>query len=373
MRLLVASVWADRLGGAEAKLWTLLRHLDLGRIQPEVIFFSRGPFEREVARLGIRTHVLPTTRLRHGGRLVETIRAFRGLIRSTRPDVVLAWGVKAQLYAGPAALSTGTTGRLVWWQTELPNHPVHRLATALPAAAIGCSSHFVADAQARTWPRRRTFVVHPGIEDPPVADTAALQALRVKLGVPEGRAVVGTIGRLVPVKGQHHLLRALARLRASGHDVHGLFVGGNAHDLAPEYGPYLERLVAELGLRDAVTFAGQVPNAADHLALMDVFVSTAPDEGFGIALVEALALRVPLVAIDAGGPREIVEHGVSGLLVPSTDTDPLADAIGSILSDARLAAALAEGGERRFRAAFTAARMADTLSARLAEIAGARD
>src|SRR5205814_7719649 len=114
-----------------------------------------------------------------------------------------------------------------------------------------------------------------------------------------GRVVLGMVARLAPVKGQHHVLAALAELRRRGVDAHLLLIGGDAHGLAPEYRPRLTGLARGLGIADAVTFVGQVPDPRPYLRLLDVFVSAAPDEGFGIALLEAMALGVPVVAVDA--------------------------------------------------------------------------
>ena len=68
MRLLIATPWGERLGGAENILWDLLRHVDRSRVEPKVVLLSEGPFEQEVAALGIEVITLPTTRVRRGGR-----------------------------------------------------------------------------------------------------------------------------------------------------------------------------------------------------------------------------------------------------------------------------------------------------------------
>ena len=357
-KIVITVPWGDRLGGAENMLWTLLRHLDRKRVEPVVVFFEDGSFPREVAELGIRTAVLPSGQLRHvrqGGRV---IRGLVRLLREQRPDIVLNWMAKTQLYGASAAVLAGCANRVVWWQHGISHrHWMDRLATLMPARAIGCSSHAAADAQARLRPRRRTFVVHPGI-DPPRAGNG-----RPPRGTPhddpDSQLVIGIVGRLQPDKRQHRVIEAIRVLRDRGHDVNGVVVGGNAWNLAPDYEPLLHRLASELELDDHVTFTGQVADAMPLIATMDVLVNASVTEGCPLVLLEAMALGVPVVApADSGGPAEVVEHERSGILAASSDPDDLADAVERLVTSVELRSSLADAGRRRYHERFTAQRMA---------------
>lgn len=360
--------WGERLGGAENILWTLLRHVDRSRIEPVVVFLAEGPFVDEVEAQGIRTEILPTRRLRYGGRFGLGASALARLLRRERPDVVLGWGPKPQLYVAPVAAALGR--RSSWMLLERPSHIVHRTAVRLPSAAILCVSEFVAADVRALAPKKRTLVVHPGIELPEPVPPGVAAEVREQLGIAPDDVLVGMVARLAPVKNQDRLLEAVAELRRRGLTVHAVLVGGDAHALAPEYGPYLRSLVSDFELEDAVTFAGQAADPRPYLAAMDVFVSAARDEGFGISLLEAMALETPVVGVDAGGPREIVEHGRSGLLVPAPDPEPLADAVERLAGDRELRATIGAGGRRRVEAEFTAERMAAAYAEALEDLAG---
>jgi glycosyltransferase involved in cell wall biosynthesis/O-antigen/teichoic acid export membrane protein len=373
VRLVIANPWGERLAGSENILWTLLRHLDRARVEPIVVFLTGGPFVDEVAGLGIRTEVLRARRLRQGGRFFGVARPLRSLLARERPDAILGWGPKPQIYLGPASASVGLANRNVWMLLERPLHPVHRLAARLPAAAIACLSDFIETDVNDLVPRRRTFVVRPGIELPEAPPEAEVAALRKRLQLPEDRPVLGMVARLAPVKGQHHALAALAELRDRGVDAHLVFVGGDAHGLQPRYEPQLRRFAAARGLERSITFVGHAADPRPYLRLFEVFVSAAPDEGFGIALLEAMALGVPVVAVDAGGPREIVEHGRSGLLVASPEPTELADAVERIVADDELRGRLAVGSKQRVEEHFTADRMAAELTERLEHVAEPAD
>jgi glycosyltransferase involved in cell wall biosynthesis len=152
-------------------------------------------------------------------------------------------------------------------------------------------------------------------------------------------------------------------------DVHGLVVGGPLPGTAPNAIRELEAAVAQRGLDGSVTLTGQVPDARELIELMDVLVSLAPVEAFGIALLEAMALGVPVVAAPAGGPRELIEDGTSGLLVPAAQPGEVADAVQRILEDAQLYERLSVGATERFRTRFRAERMAADLQHAIAELA----
>ena len=372
MQLLVACPWGERLGGAEQHLWTLLRHLDRSRVEPKAVFLAHGPFPREVAALGIPTAVIPTRRVRYGGSWLGASRRLRSLLLRDRPDALLGWGPKPQLYLGPAAAAAGLARRNVWLATEIPGHPVHRLAARLPAAAILCPSAYVQERMQAVAPRRRVEVVHSGIEPRPRPSADELDELRGRLGLPAGVPVAGMVARLASVKGQDRFLRGVAALRRRGVEVHALLVGGAVHGLDPGYEPALRRLCADLGLEGAVTFTGHVADPHPYAALLDVFVSAATEDGFPMAPIEAMALGVPVVAVDAGGPRELLEDGRGGVLVPPGDDERLGEAIGALVLDPELRRRLGAEAGAVVAEGFTADRMAAEMTARLEEVT-ARD
>jgi glycosyltransferase involved in cell wall biosynthesis len=286
------------------------------------------------------------------------------VLRRERPDLILNWSPKVQLYGAASARLAGLDDRVIWWQHGIPNgHWLDRVASMLPARAVGCSSQAAALAQDRLWPHRPTFVVHPGIDAPGPASRSEVDDLRAQLRIPPDRIVIGMVGRLQPWKGQDRLLHALVRLRGQGHDVHGLIVGGDAYDLSPEYARDLERLIGELALADAVTMTGHVDRVASYVQVMDVFVSASEGEPFGIVLLEAMALGVPVVAVASGGPLEIIDPGRSGVLAKGGDADALALALTEVVRDRDMRERLAGEG-RRTAKHFSALRMAEEMQAR---------
>ncbi|MEQ3552222.1 glycosyltransferase family 4 protein [Pseudonocardia nematodicida] len=180
-------------------------------------------------------------------------------------------------------------------------------------------------------------------------DPAARARVRDRYRLGEA-PVVTCVARLMPRKGQDVLIAALSRIRDRVPGTRLLLVGG---------GPYAERLRARAsahGVSDAVVFTGRVAAAelAAHHAAGDVFALPCRThlggldvEGLGIALLEAAACGLPVVAGDSGGAPETVEEGVTGHVVPGRDVDALVDRTAGLLADPGRAAAMGRAGRAR--------------------------
>jgi glycosyltransferase involved in cell wall biosynthesis len=348
LRILITLPWGQRLGGAEAMLQMAL---DGGRgygHELEPVFFEPGPWPAELSDAGLRVSVIPAGRLREAHRWAATVARLARMMRRRQPDVILNWAAKTQLYGAPAAVLAGMPERVVWWQQLIPTgHWLDRCATVLPTAAVGCYSEAAARAQAQLSPARATFVVAAG--SPMPAPNSARASLRIASGVP----VVGLVGRLQPWKGQDRLLRAQALLRGRGREIHTVIVGGDAYGFSSQYAATLEPLITSLGLDGAVTLTGQVPDAGPYIEQMDVLVNASDPEPFGIVLLEGMARGVAVLAVDAGGPAEFIEHGHTGVLARSGEPAALADALESLLSSSERRRAIAQAGRESYQREFT--------------------
>ncbi len=343
VRIVVTVPWPQRLGGAEAMLQTILDGADESGHEIELVFLEDGPWPRELSAAGLRVEVIPAGRLRQLHRWLATVLRLAAIFRRRRPDIVLNWASKTQLYGAPAAVLAGIGGRVVWWQHSIAQRMwLEVLANRLPATAIACYSQAAARAQEQMHPPRRTIVIPAGA--PAMEDGLAPAPLELPVDVP----VVGIVGRLQPWKGQDRLLAALALLLARGHDAHLLIVGGDSYGLSPDYAGSLPRTIETLGLKEHVTMTGEVPDARPFIARMDVLVNASDPEPFGIVLTEGMAAALPVVAVDAGGPAEIVEDGRTGILARSGSGEDLAAAIEPLLADPELRRRLGAAGLERF-------------------------
>jgi glycosyltransferase involved in cell wall biosynthesis len=168
-----------------------------------------------------------------------------------------------------------------------------------------------------------------------------------------GPVQICTAGRLNPIKGYDHLIRAAGVLVERGLDFQLLIIGD---------GPLrrqLESQANEMDVSAFVQFLGFDPNPLEVIKRCQIFVLSSLHEGISIALLEALSLGKVAVVTDVGGNREIVTHDVSGLLVTPTDHVMLADALERLIREPKLREALGAAGKEVVRNHFTDVAMAD--------------
>jgi L-malate glycosyltransferase len=172
---------------------------------------------------------------------------------------------------------------------------------------------------------------------------------------------VGIVGELSEVKGQEDFVRAAAVIAGrfgGGGRVEFVIVGEDA-SRAGENRARIERLVAELGLTEQVRLLGRRDDVGDVLASLDVLVSASRTEGFGMAMVEASACGVPVVATATEGARETVADGLTGLIVPIGDAGALGAAVASLLEDEPRRLELGARARESARARFGLERMVE--------------
>ncbi len=173
-----------------------------------------------------------------------------------------------------------------------------------------------------------------------------------------------SIGRLARQKGFDTLIRSIARLHERGVPAHAIILGEGP--LRRE----LERLIQQLGLSPFISLPGFVQDPRPYLKASDAFVLASRFEGFGLVLTEAMALGKPTIATRApGGPREIIQDGWNGLLVPVDDVDSLAKAMFRVIDDPMLAQHLganAMDSSCRYEPAVIAAQYREFISELLA-------
>ena len=160
---------------------------------------------------------------------------------------------------------------------------------------------------------------------------------------PYGPQMIFACRQLFPRKGIRFLIEAAARIKPRFPGLKVVIAGDGFER------PDLLRLAAELGIAEDVVFLGWVPNAELPPYYRAAAVSVIPslEEGFGIPAAEAMGCEIPVVATDAGGLPEVVEHGVTGLVVPRGNADALADAIAALLSDQALRRRMGQAGRQR--------------------------
>ena len=262
-----------------------------------------------------------------------------------RPVVVTAWG------SDVALLRTPLLGPLV------------RRILRRAASVIAVSGAMARELVALGLPAEKVTVVLTAI-DPLERPLAARDALRSKLGLPHERPLALFLGRLSPVKGPDVLLEAVRLLRERLPRA-AFVLTGEGQLRAP-----LEAAVREHHLQEHVFFAGAVAreSVAEYLAACDLLVLPSRSEGLPHAVLEAMAFGRPVVASSVGGVPEVVENGVTGLLVPPEDPRALAGGLERLLADSELCERYGAAARAAFeRREHTWSRVARDLEALYAE------
>lgn len=337
------------VGGAQRQLLELVRHLDKERYRVAVCpLWDIPDLDALYCQTGVeivRIHKRFSADASVAFRLAQWIRRFQPHVVHTWLFTGSLWGRLAALLArSPVVIASERSVRPAGYDSL----PVRFFSKAL----IGCTDAITANSQVgidalhkQGYAAGKTRLIFNGVDthrfSPSIAARARL-AERQKLGLPADAVVIGMVARLSYPKDQPALLRALARLLHRGENIYGLIVGS---------GPARDSLLAlanELGIAGRVVFAGQQKDVAPFLSTMDVFVLSSFWEGMPNAVLEAMAMGLPVVATDVAGTAEAVLENDTGFLVSPGDVDALVEKLSYLMHDTDVRTRM--GGAARQRA-----------------------
>lgn len=222
---------------------------------------------------------------------------------------------------------------------------------------VFCVSEDLYDAARRSGVARgKCVLLENGIDTVEYTRSRTIAEAKAALGVPAGEFLIGAVGRLSPEKGFDLLIRSVKSLRDAGHAV-GLHIIGEGDDR-----PRLEALRAELGAGDSVSLPGWRPDVRGDFEAMDLFALSSLREGLPNVVLEAMALGVPCVATRIAGVPKLIEHGVTGELVPPGDGSALTAGILRLLNDSELRLRYAGAGRAAIVARYDFARRMERLA-----------
>jgi len=309
--------------------------------------FARWPLNRLLALFDLAVTAVNTVRL-------------VWLVRRRAVDILHANNGFLPLEVFLAARLTGKP--VVVHLRDFPGRPFRlRKAADETVAAVIAVSDAVGDALRAVLPRPLPIVT---IHDPVDMDLAgaaapARERVRAELGLAPEHVAVGMFGRVVPWKGQAEFVRAAASAMAGDALIHAIVVGDGS-DGGESYLAMVKQLAAESGFGPRFHFAGFQQHVEEYYAAMDIVVhASVYPEPFGMVVPEAMAAARPVIASAAGGPLEVIEPEVTGVLTPPADVTALARAILRLAADpgarSRLGAAAAVAARQRFSLAANAA------------------
>ena len=355
--------------GAEKQLVQLATRLPREEFEVHVCVLTRdGPLRGELDAARVPVTVI-------GKRLKFDPLAYwrlKACVRRVAPDLVHTWLFAANAYGRRAALACGVQHLIASERCVDPWKAGYELAVdrylARRTGRIVANSAGVRDFYVeRGLPAEKFTVIANGVAPPAIERPASRAELLAELGLPTGARLVGVVARLWPQKQIKDLIWAMELLRRVHDDIHLLIVGD---------GPQRWRLTRYRDLVQIdkkVHFLGQrndVPRLMQHF---DVLCLSSQYEGQSNAVMEAMALGIPIVASDIPGNRDLVVPEQTGYLVPVGDRAGFARHVLRLVNDPELAARLGEAGRRRVAEHFTVENMVAAYAGLYREVLAADD
>ncbi|HEX7049649.1 MAG TPA: glycosyltransferase [Longimicrobiales bacterium] len=337
-------------GGAETVYATLLARLDPGRWRSIAVVPEVDWLHGALRSAGVEPLVVPT----HGSFDIRYLRRLHGIARRNGAEIIHAHLLTSGVYGGMLGRLRGVP--VVCTFHGHADVPADERFRAVKFRILDHRRNrivFVSAALRRAFLRRhrldpaRTEVIPNGI-DARVFRAGTRGGLRAELGLPETTILVGAVGNIRASKDYPTLLRAAAALRRRS-AAYRVVIVGDTRDAGYDG---LLALRSSLGLDQTVIFTGFREDVHGIMGDFDIYVISSSAEGFSLSTIQAMACGVPVVATRCGGPEEIIEDGVTGVLVPTGAPEALADAVHALAGDVvrreRFSRVARERVERRF-------------------------
>lgn len=353
------------VGGAEKMVTRLLPALQSSRFQVRLICTGEeGELFNELTAAAI-----PAISLHAGGKAkaIQCLWQMGRQIRNFKPDVLLTQGAGTTALARLAATLHGVRHQVVWVHTSIrTQHPwrqtLDRILIPLTSVFLGvCDSQRKHLENICHYPIHKIRIIRNGI-NPSIFQTTESQSSLEEFGFEPGCNVVGMIARLHPVKDHRTLILSAPIVLRSMPDTQFLIIGDG-----PEY-HVLAELCRKVGLQSKVHFTGTRNNIEQLLAGIDIVAHCSHSEGLPLAVLEAMACGRPVVGTNVGGMNELVQHGITGYLVPPQNPEILANYLIHLLKNKTLCQEMGAAGRHRIETEFHLESMARRFEAMLTEL-----
>jgi glycosyltransferase involved in cell wall biosynthesis len=319
------------IGGAEKDLLSYLELLDRNEFCPHVVCPDTGALKAEVEKLHVPVVSSPLPSWRKWRNFLQRPGAVRELVwvfRQWNIDIVHVndywWAPLAYLAANKCNLPVVVHIRQQIEPVRVKQYWLQKMNSLFPI-----SKEIEGVLLSMSVAPSRVHVAYSGIDANHSCDAEARHAFRQRYGLTDDQPIIGTVANLFPRKGYEYLIEALEVVKVDHPGISCFIVGEGPES----YKEHLVQLVKKKKLDTNVVFAGFQKNVFEFLNAFDVFMLPSIMEGFGIALLEAMAMSKPIVACKVGGVPEVIEDGVTGILVPPRDSKGLATALLRIMKD----------------------------------------
>lgn len=348
----------SEIAGAEMSLLYILKDIDRKKFIPVTVLTENGPLAERLRNMGIKIYMTPLVNIKKKEPIsaffyFKTVLRLARIIKSEKVSLIHCNMYTSNQYATLAGFFTGVPllchirniiGRTCYYNNLLF---LTKILIANSKATEQSYRKYLKDAQ-------KSKVIYNSVLLNENNSAVSSSVFRQKYGIAKNAFLIGYIGQIQEVKGIHFLIEAVSCIAKSYPCIRLFVAGDDTLSKQSEYFPCLKKMCTTLNLNHIVIWGGFVNDTSALYSAIDVLVLPSTYEPFGRVLIEAMAAGKPVISTRVGGIPEVVEDGITGLLVPPEDPKALAKAIAELIDNPALARRFGEKGRERVEKYFNA-------------------
>lgn len=330
----------SEIGGAQQFIIQFIKQAEKDTYDISVAVGNDGDGSFSRALVGLEIPVFTLSALKRNISPIYDVMAIsqtRGLIQKLKPDTLLLGSSKAGFIGSLAAQWSQPRPKVIYriggwtfndpwpaWKKYLWKKLEKKSARWKDIIIVNNNNDLTQAREMGIKPRQNIVLIHNGL-DPYKIDFIERDTARSQLGIPPSKKAIGTIANFYPAKGLEYLIEAAAKINRE--DIVWCIIGDGAERHA------LNKFIEENGLTEKVLLVGRKDRAVEYLTAFDVFVLPSVKEGFPWAVLEAMAAKLPVIATRVGAIPEVIEDGISGLIIEPRNSDQIVERVTMLLDN----------------------------------------
>ncbi len=343
------------VGGAGTWLLNFLRAYDRTKIEMVVLLPENSMLQPMIEKLDVR--VVCAKSIGDKSFSKSGIGEIKKIIKSEKPDVIHTHAsLSARIAAKMCRIKTVNTRHCLEEKKRFPLSLIAAILNRfLSSIIVAVSSATEKNLVESGIPKKKIRLVYNGVCPLSEISEKNKANIRQSYGISNNDTVIGIVARMEPVKRHDLFLNAAKNVSDVCKNVKFLVVGDGSTRKDSE------KLASELGIADKVVFAGYISDVNDIVNIIDINVLTSEREALSISLIEGMSIGKPAIAINSGGPGEVIEDGKNGILIDSLDHTALANAIIELVNNKEKRVQMGNYGKKIAAEKFSAQHMAQSL------------
>lgn len=341
---------SGKISGAEKSLMDVLNILK-GKFEVTVVLPQKGELYNKLCG-SFTIKIFPVTGIQRKAGFIERFKTLCNIfntswriyrfVKHQKTDLIYCNNTQAGIYSILTNILANT--RNIWHvRDNLPNKTTGAILGFFSDRIICISQHIY---KQLPFPKKK-ILLYNGIDTADWKSGADnTNRLKKETGIAANMILIGQIGQLIPWKNNSLLIEVCRQLVAYNDQVHFVMIGRDMFHAYPNYKKGLKEKIIQENLQHHITMLDFTDNIRDYMQELDILIHLAQNEPFGRVIIEAMALEKPVIALNSGGPPEIISHGRSGYLIDTPDAATIAGKLNILVTDATLRAQFGTEGRK---------------------------